>query len=70
MFFQGIDTDTLCENFVQPKIKVGAEWVVKGQNTAQANNSVAGIARAMFERQFRYLVAKCNETLVDPQMRR
>lgn len=66
----GIDTDTLCENFVQPKIKVGAEWVVKGQNTAQANNSVAGIARAMFERQFRYLVAKCNETLVDPQMRR
>ena len=70
LHFTGIDTDTLYENFVQPKIKVGAEWVTKGQNTAQANNSVAGIARAIFERQFRYLVIKCNESLVDPTMRR
>ena len=68
--FLGTDTDTLYENFGQPKIKVGAEWVTKGQNTAQANNSVSGIARAIFERQFRYLVSKCNETLVDPTMRR
>jgi len=66
----GTDTDLLYDNFVRPKIKVGAEWVIKGQNTAQANNSVAGIARAIFERQFRYLVSKCNETLVDPTMRR
>ena len=70
LYFTGIDTDTLYENFVQPKIKVGAEWVTKGQNTAQANSSVAGIARAIFERQFRYLVIKCNESLVDPTMRR
>ena len=70
LHFTGIDTDTLYENFAQPKIKVGAEWVTKGQNTAQANNSVAGIARAIFERQFRYLVIKCNESLVDPTMRR
>ena len=51
-------------------LQVGAEWVTKGQSVAQANNSVAGIARAIFERQFRYLVSKCNETLVDPAMRR
>ena len=44
--------------------------VTKGQNTNQAYNAVAGIARATFERQFRYLVSKCNETLVDPTMRR
>ena len=69
-YFIGIDADKLYDNFVSPKIKVGSEWVVKGQNTSQANNSVAGIARAIFERQFRYLVAKCNETLVDPTMRR
>ena len=66
----GLETQVLYENFVRPKIKVGAEWVTKGQNTSQAKNSVAGIARAIFERQFRYLVAKCNETLVDPSMRR
>ena len=36
----GIDPDILAENFVQPKIKVGAEWVTKGQNVDQATNSV------------------------------
>ena len=42
----------------------------QGQNAQQAHNAVAAIARAIFERQFRYLVSKCNETLVDPSMRR
>ena len=50
--------------------KVGSEWVTKGQTVAQANNAVAGIARGIFERQFRYLVQKCNDTLVDPTMRK
>lgn len=66
----GINVDDLYENFERPKIKVGAEWVTKGQNVGQAHNAVAGIARAIFERQFKYLVSKCNETLVDPSMRR
>jgi len=66
----GINHDILYDNFVRPKIKVGAEWVTKGQNTAQAYNAVSGIARAIFEKQFRYLVDKCNETLVDASMKR
>lgn len=66
----GINADELYENFCQPKIKVGSEWVTKGQNVDQAHNAVAGIARATFEKQFRYLVAKCNDTLVDPSMRK
>ena len=55
---------------MRPKIKVGAEWVTKGQTVEQAQNSVSGIARALFEKQFRYLVDKCNETLVNPLMKR
>ena len=35
----GIEADLLYENFVRPKIKVGAEWVTKGQNVSQATNS-------------------------------
>ncbi len=53
-----------------PTRQVGSEWVTKGQNVDQATNAVAGIARAVFERQFRYLVDKCNQTLVDPTMRK
>lgn len=66
----GTDPDELYDNFARPKIKVGSEWVTKGQNVDQAGNAVAGIARAIFEKQFRYLVAKCNDTLVDPTMRK
>ena len=66
----GISNTLLYDNFVRPKIKVGAEWVTKGQNVAQATNSVSGIARALFEKLFRYLVDRCNETLVNPAMKR
>merc|ERR1711994_604004 len=33
-------------------------------------NSVAGIARAIYERTFRIVVDKCNETLIDPTMKK
>ena len=36
--------------FVKPKIKVGTEWVTKGQNISQATNAVGGIARGIFSR--------------------
>ena len=45
-------------------------FFLQGQNTQQANSAVAAIARSIFERQFKWLVSKCNETLVDPSMRR
>merc|ERR1719295_1152957 len=56
--------------FCKPKIKVGTEWVTKGQNIDQSYHSVAGIARGLYERVFRYLVEKCNETLVDDTMQK
>merc|ERR550519_2446857 len=35
-----------------------------------ASNSVAGIARAIYERTFRLIADKCNETLCDPTMKK
>ena len=52
--------------FCKPKIKVGTEWVTKGQNIDQSTQSVAGIARGIYDRIFKFLVEKCNQTLVDP----
>merc|ERR1719262_1254944 len=51
--------------FCKPKLKVGTEWVMKGSTCAQAAASVSGIARAIYERTFRLVVEKCNETLID-----
>merc|ERR1719351_235326 len=41
-----------------------------GSTCTNAANSVAGIARAIYERTFRIVVDKCNETLCDPTMKK
>merc|ERR1719150_776371 len=58
------------KSFCKPKIKVGTEWVTKGQNIDQSYQSVAGIARGLYGRVFDYLVERCNETLVDDTMKK
>merc|ERR1712002_1364655 len=66
----GIDCEWMITYFCKPKLKVGTEWVQKGSTCTQAASSVAGIARAIYERTFRIVVEKCNETLIDPTMKK
>merc|ERR1719434_560111 len=66
----GIDAEWMITYFCKPKLKVGTEWVSKGSTCTAAANSVGGIARAVYERTFRLVVEKCNETLIDPSMKK
>merc|ERR1719411_2296288 len=66
----GIDCEWMITYFCKPKLKVGTEWVSKGSTCQAAANSVSGIARAIYERTFRIVVEKCNETLCDPTMKK
>merc|ERR1712012_467389 len=66
----GIDCEWMITYFCKPKLKVGTEWVSKGSTCQNAANSVAGIARAIYERTFRFTVDKCNQTLIDPSMKK
>jgi len=66
----GVNADELMKCFCKPKIKVGTEWVTKGQTCAQATNGVGGIARATFDRIFKWLIIKCNDTLIDKSMKK
>merc|ERR1719450_424413 len=66
----GIDCEWMITYFCKPKLKVGTEWVQKGSTCQAAANSVAGIARAIYERTFRIVVDVCNETLCDPTMKK
>merc|ERR1739842_194675 len=66
----GIDCEWMITYFCKPKLKVGVEWVQRGSSCQNAANSVAGIARAIYERTFRITVEKCNETLIDPGMKK
>merc|ERR1712088_742799 len=65
-----IDCEWMITYFCKPKLKVGTEWVNKGSTCSAAASSVAGIARAIYERTFRIVVEKCNETLIDPTMKK
>merc|ERR1740128_800702 len=66
----GIDCEWMITYFCKPKLKVGTEWVQKGSSCSAAAASVSGIARAVYERSFRIVVEKCNETLIDPTMKK
>ena len=66
----GIDTEWMITYFCKPKLKVGTEWVSKGQSCSGAGSSVAGIGRKIYELVFRFIVEKCNTTLFDPTMKK
>merc|ERR1712029_108610 len=66
----GIDMEWMITYFCKPKLKVGTEWVSKGQTCSGAASSVAGIGRKIYELVFRFIVEKCNDTLVDPTMKK
>merc|ERR1739844_641744 len=66
----GVNLDEMMKAYCKPKIKVGTEWVTKGQSVGQATNGVGAIARATYNRLFAWLIVKCNDTLLDPTMKK
>ena len=66
----GIDCEWMINYFCKPKLKVGTEWVSKGQSCTGAANSVGGIGRKVYELVFRFITEKCNLTLIDPTMKK
>jgi len=66
----GVESGAMIKAFCKPRIKVGTEWVTKGQSCEQATNAVGGIARAIFDRVFKWLIEKCNDTLIDPTLKK
>merc|ERR1712036_174878 len=66
----GIDCEWMITYFCKPKLKVGTEWVSKGQSCSGAASSVSGIGRKIYENVFRFIVEKCNTTLIDLSMKK
>jgi len=66
----GIDCEWMVNYFCKPKLKVGTEWVSKGQTCSGAASSVGGIGRKVYELVFRFITEKCNLTLLDPTMKK
>merc|ERR1711881_693969 len=66
----GINAAAMIKAYCKPRIKVGTEWVTKGQTCEQATGAVGGIARAIFDRIFKWLIEKCNDTLIDATLKK
>merc|ERR1712076_157855 len=66
----GVQAPALFKAFCKPRIKVGTEWVIKGQTCEQASMATGGIARAIFDRVFKWLIEKCNDTLIDASLKK
>ncbi|XP_042890600.1 myosin heavy chain, muscle-like isoform X41 [Penaeus japonicus] len=65
----GCEGAELYKNLTKPKIKVGNEFVTQGRNKDQVYYSVGALAKALFDRMFKWLVRKCNVTLETGQKR-
>ncbi|CAJ0585954.1 unnamed protein product, partial [Mesorhabditis spiculigera] len=59
----GVDAEKFVSAFVKPRVRVGTEWVNKGQNLDQVNWAVSGLAKAVYARMFHWIIRRCNKTL-------
>merc|ERR1712136_462655 len=66
----GIEADYFVDTFMKPKLKVGKDFVKKGQNVDQVNFSVSATAKSLFARMFDWIVAKVNDSLDTPNPRK
>uniref|UniRef100_A0A915JUY7 Myosin-3 n=1 Tax=Romanomermis culicivorax TaxID=13658 RepID=A0A915JUY7_ROMCU len=68
------DADNACKNYTvnhedflkaltKPRVRVGNEWVNKGQNLDQVHWAVGALAKAIYARMFHWLIKRCNKTL-------
>uniref|UniRef100_A0A674GMI4 Myosin heavy chain, skeletal muscle, adult-like n=1 Tax=Taeniopygia guttata TaxID=59729 RepID=A0A674GMI4_TAEGU len=68
-YLTGLNSAEFLKALCYPRVKVGNEYVTKGQNVTQVNNSVGALAKAMFEKMFLWMVVRINQQLDTKQPR-
>ncbi|NWI09286.1 MYSS protein, partial [Crypturellus soui] len=68
-YLMGLNSADLLKALCYPRVKVGNEFVTKGQTVEQVNNSVGALAKAVYEKMFLWMVIRINQQLDTKQPR-
>ncbi|XP_059720446.1 myosin-1B-like isoform X2 [Haemorhous mexicanus] len=68
-YLMGLNSADLLKALCYPRVKVGNEYVTKGQTVQQVYNSVGALAKAVYEKMFLWMVVRINEQLDTKQPR-
>uniref|UniRef100_A0A3B4YIN7 Myosin-7 n=1 Tax=Seriola lalandi dorsalis TaxID=1841481 RepID=A0A3B4YIN7_SERLL len=68
-YLMGLNSADLIKGLCHPRVKVGNEWVTKGQTVAQVNYAVGALSKAVYERMFLWMVVRINQSLETRQPR-
>ncbi|XP_037265002.1 myosin-1B [Falco rusticolus] len=68
-YLMGLNSADLLKALCYPRVKVGNEYVTKGQTVQQVYNSVGALAKSVFEKMFLWMVVRINQQLDTKQPR-
>ncbi|XP_026523358.1 myosin-1B-like isoform X3 [Notechis scutatus] len=68
-YLMNLNSADLLKALCYPRVKVGNEFVTKGQTVQQVYNSVGALAKSVFEKMFLWMVIRINQQLDTKQSR-
>uniref|UniRef100_A0A8D0TGJ4 Myosin-2 n=1 Tax=Sus scrofa TaxID=9823 RepID=A0A8D0TGJ4_PIG len=68
-YLQGLNSADLLKALCYPRVKVGNEFVTKGQTVQQVYNAVGALAKAVYDKMFLWMVTRINQQLDTKQPR-
>ncbi|XP_035297093.1 myosin-4 isoform X3 [Cricetulus griseus] len=68
-YLKSLNSADLLKALCYPRVKVGNEYVTKGQTVQQVYNSVGALAKAIYEKMFLWMVTRINQQLDTKQPR-
>uniref|UniRef100_A0A672JMD5 Myosin-7 n=1 Tax=Salarias fasciatus TaxID=181472 RepID=A0A672JMD5_SALFA len=68
-YLMGLNSADLIKGLCHPRVKVGNEWVTKGQNVQQVYYAIGALSKAVYEKMFLWMVVRINHSLDTKQPR-
>ncbi|KAF4087863.1 hypothetical protein AMELA_G00076180 [Ameiurus melas] len=68
-YLMGLNSADLIKALCHPRVKVGNEWVTKGQSVQQVYYAVGALSKSVYEKMFLWMVVRINQSLETKQPR-